>query len=618
MSLIDMIQQAASNGAFDPASLVEDQPTVTRYTQYVEFCVEERTEPKSLNVWASGRGIAIKAWRNNGQLQDDLRAEIDAETPGYDLTKAIITSLCGKVSRSRIKYRSREINGTGVERKVLAEIADVFGISDREADSYLNAAREHHLASAPVDESAVYAEYVSLRKSLNLAYVDGAWRQNDMDRDADEVEQLITAKVHERKITGKQTLLIPALIPLYMAKDSMEMTDNLLVSVREHISRDFGLTPEQKQLHLRKMTDALHTAYRMRNDADVTHRMICHTMWQVKCRLLGINTDHVSGASVALIKTGAPHTGKTHGFHMLFECLGPAFYVPKGTLETMWDAFGARMFAKYYVYNLDEIAVSQTADTQQVQRLNIAKAFVTGKTNNTRRMHSMSIESNKIKATFVGSTNHSIKDVFPDRTGGMARRLYALDVGLRSREVPSDVEPEAYAIYFDPTNIHMMWSCIDETLPNGYTITSAETDLYRKLIAEQDTYIPESSFETWAKEHCTIDPDARLPLKDVYDRYAAWSLGKYNPIHKLNINQIVPDVQRFWPEVLVRTYAHAKVLGLKFRDVSGRADVGTQEYNSDRRDREQSRIASMDITHFSVDTLHAQQAARRVAEVIPC
>lgn len=609
MSYIDIVQTALANAAFDLASVQADELVVERYQQYIEVARDNGIDSDGIMAWSQRRGLTLLSYQHNTELQLEIKEAVALESSLTPLT-AIVQALTAKVSRNRIKYRSREITGSLQERKVLAEIEGVFACSAQEADQALCAAREHHLQAAPIDEARVYDEYLALRTSLNISYVNGSWKQGDMDREATEIEELLTGKIVTQRVAGVKGLMVPQLVAPYMLQDRLQLDDTALRHVREYVTRPYEMAPEEKDAFLRKMTYAYHKAYRLSNNRELTHRMICQTLWQIKCRLLGINITHLTGSAFALIATGAPHTGKTHGFHVTFAPLGAAFYVPKGTMETMWDSFGARMFSKYYVYNLDEIA-AQSSDLHLVQRMNSIKAFLTGDRNNSRRMHSQEVDTTKIRATFVGSTNHDVKDVFPDRTGGVARRIYALRVGLRPNEVPSVVEPDAYAVYFDPANIQIMWSCIDETLPNGYLVSASDGDLYETLLTERETYIPETSVEVWAKSTCRLVDDARTPLVNLHNWYDTWCNGKYAPNHKMNINQIIPELRRIYPDIVVRTHGGKVVVGIVQQDIGGAGDIGQSAGNQSRQERES---AAIDRLTISAGDFHAQLRKTRVDE----
>lgn len=163
------------------------------------------------------------------------------------------------------------------------------------------------------------------------------------------------------------------------------------------------------------VADWVQAATGRRDPLDVA--VMRHFVWQVRRKLYGLPVEH----HIMPVAFGRSGGGKSVAIHALLE---PIKEVTIGRDLTVFnDQFGRRQFSRNYVMFFDELGKSHQAD------VNSLKNIVTASEISWRGMNSEGTHTAPQNCTFIGASNHPVRERIQDSTS--ARRFWQLNCAPR-------------------------------------------------------------------------------------------------------------------------------------------------------------------------------------------
>ena len=217
-------------------------------------------------------------------------------------------------------------------------------------------------------------------------------------------------------------------------------------------------------------------------------------IWQVKRRLRGERTYW----EIMPVLISAQGTGKSSAVEKLGGPLDILF-MADADFTLFEDKFRLRQLGRAYLVRLDEMGKASRTDMEAVKRT-ITQQEVQG-----RGMRSESERVIQRNASFIGTSNHSLSQLFHDSTG--MRRF----VEIRCRD---DRYTEEWGKAIRAIDYNLLWQCesgLDERSPY-----QANEDLMRKF---QETLTMPSDFEMFRNEWLCEMPGHKLPNKLAHDAF---------------------------------------------------------------------------------------------------
>jgi hypothetical protein len=247
------------------------------------------------------------------------------------------------------------------------------------------------------------------------------------------------------------------------------------------------------------VADWVHAATGRCDSLDVA--VMRHFIWQVRRKLYGLPVDY----HMLPILYGRSGGGKSVAMYALLKPLNEVTI--SRDLTVFNDLFGRRQFSRNYVMVFDELGKSHQAD------VNSLKNIVTATEVSWRGMNSEATHTVQQNCTFIGASNHPVRERIQDSTS--ARRFWQLNCASRLNwHLVNSIDYESLWCSVDEKGVSPILPLLDQI----QSVQNAE--IRAKDIIEQ-----------WIEMQCEVTAfDGDCPTtEEMYASFVKWCANQNVP-----------------------------------------------------------------------------------------
>ena len=260
----------------------------------------------------------------------------------------------------------------------------------------------------------------------------------------------------------------------------------------------------------------LHEFWKISQSFEVFYALVMHWMWQVKRKLLGLNTVWALWINFF----GGTAIGKTSFLNALSEPFED-FALITSISKLLDDERQMVKLTASYIINLDELSVNNReslyADKEgQMGRDQQAtlKSLLTQTKMQTRLMGGQSQTTRRLTFSCCSSANEHLYDIiYDERT---MRRYFEFDCGV-------DKVDDFSVMDEIKTHILDLWKAVDETREDGYW--HPKCAVWNEVAKEQSKYYPTNTTTgMWINDSNVVAGTAsdHEAMQDLYDEYKSY------------------------------------------------------------------------------------------------
>lgn len=243
---------------------------------------------------------------------------------------------------------------------------------------------------------------------------------------------------------------------------------------------------------------------------DLFAAIIKHSIWCVKNKLSKGECNYPIFVSIE----GDQGCGKSEFTrHLGRDILGKLYAEVK--TDQLNDNFAQGLWNKKIFCNFEDMDKEDTVGNGRIKRIITQKEILH------RGMRVEEFHETPNKATFFGTSNHAIWEIFPDKTG---MRRYA-DLKFTRDDMKNDLVAQMYCDKIWKENRLALWKGVNEDEPMGYVFGNAMANL---LDLARTTYISSNdTVKKWLEKNdlkvvsnsCT----GGKTIKEAYDDYVSYT-----------------------------------------------------------------------------------------------
>lgn len=238
---------------------------------------------------------------------------------------------------------------------------------------------------------------------------------------------------------------------------------------------------------VRKIIDAISA-----DPSELEVAVFCHFLANVKRRIGGKRaTDHM------LINLCGPAGGGKSRFTQRLADFFSAF-AAQTTLDQIAEPRAQPALLSKYLLIVDELAGGSKADIKELKRVLTAEVI------ENRRLYSNEVESIRVNASVISTSNDSAAETFTDNSEGIARRLFEIKTRAKlDWAAVNDLNFEAIFLSID----------IDQDYLDGHR---------EVLVAKRSEFVNKDAVSSFIEDMSLSAGEASVTVQAVYDAYRVW------------------------------------------------------------------------------------------------
>lgn len=243
---------------------------------------------------------------------------------------------------------------------------------------------------------------------------------------------------------------------------------------------------------------------------DLFAAIIKHSIWCVKNKLSKGECNYPIFVSIE----GDQGCGKSEFTrHLGRDILGKLYAEVK--TDQLNDNFAQGLWNKKIFCNFEDMDKEDTVGNGRIKRIITQKEILH------RGMRVEEFHETPNKATFFGTSNHAIWEIFPDKTG---MRRYA-DLKFTRDDMKNDLVAQMYCDKIWKENRLALWKGVNEDEPMGYVFGNAMANL---LDLARTTYISSNdTVKKWLEKNdlkvVSNSCSGGKTIKEAYDDYVSYT-----------------------------------------------------------------------------------------------